>query len=224
MKAARSNPRRRSAARLSLAERVYRAFKRDIIAGVYEPGEALSENTLGRRYATSRTPVREAAVRLERENLVRCVPKKGYFVKLVSVSELNELYEYRALLECAAAELSAQKSQEPELLDELRAAAGVRYQAGDRSSYARFIKADTAFHVGIARLTGNQLLVNAIAELRAHIEQVLHTTIYLGDYSEALSREHQEIYLAICRHDQQAARQHMLEHVTGSREKVLRLL
>lgn len=222
---ARSSPHaRNSSGRLSLADQVYHAFKRDIIGGVYKPGEALSENTLGKRYHTSRTPVREAAVRLERENLVRCVPKKGCFVKLVSVSELNELYEYRALLECAAAELAAQTPQDPELLDQLHAAAGVGYRAGNRRSYTRFIKADTAFHVGIAQLTGNQLLVNAIADLRAHIEQVLHTTIHLGDYSLTLSREHQRIYEAIRQHDPQAARQHMLEHVTGSRDKVLRLL
>ena len=84
-----SSARRRPGSQVSLAEHVYESFKRDIISGVYKPGEALSENILGKRYATSRTPVREAAVRLERENLVRIVPKKGYFVKLISVSELN---------------------------------------------------------------------------------------------------------------------------------------
>ena len=123
-----AKPRTALASRGSLAEHVYQAFKRDIIAGIYKPGEALSENILGRRYSTSRTPVREAAVRLERENLVRIVPQKGYFVKLISVSGLNELYEYRALLECAAAELATGKEPDPHILEELKASAGVRYQ------------------------------------------------------------------------------------------------
>jgi DNA-binding GntR family transcriptional regulator len=212
------------ASNISLAERVYQAFKRDIIAGVHKPGEALSENILGRRYSTSRTPVREAAVRLERENLVRIVPKKGYFVKLIGVSELNELYEYRAMLECAAAELASSKEPDPNILEELKISASVCYQPGNRSSYSRFIEADTAFHVGIARLTGNQLLISAVSDLRAHIEQILYATINLGDYCEVLTREHSEIYKAIRERDSRAAHKLMLEHVMGSREKILGLL
>ena len=129
-----SSAARRRGSQLSLAEQVYESFKRDIISGVYKPGEALSENILGRRYATSRTPVREAAVRLERENLVRIVPKKGYFVKLISVSELNELYEYRALLECGAAELAAAKNHDADLLQEVGSAAVVKYEPGNFSA------------------------------------------------------------------------------------------
>lgn len=220
----RSSARAAAFPRASLAEHVYQSLKRDIIAGIYKPGEALSESVLGKRYAASRTPVREAGVRLERENLVRVVPKKGYFVKLIGVSELNELYEFRALLECASAELAAGKPQDPELLEEVRVAAGVRYEFGNRGSYSRFIGADTAFHVGIARLTGNQLLVNAVADLRAHIERLLYAAINLGDYCAVLTREHEEIYQAIRDRDPRTARRLMLEHVTGSREKILRLL
>ncbi len=211
-------------ARVSLAEHVYQAFKRDIISGIYKPGEALSENLLGKRYATSRTPVREAAVRLEQENLVRIVPKKGYFIRLISVSELNALYEYRALIECAAVELASVKNYDPGLLHQLKIAAAVRYQAGNRSSYARFIEADTAFHVGIARLTGNQLLIDSVADLRAHMERLLYAAINLGDYGDVLAGEHTKIYDAIKNRDSPASRRLMFEHVVGSRDKLLRLL
>jgi len=219
-----SRARRRPGSQVSLAEHVYESFKRDIISGVYKPGEALSENILGKRYATSRTPVREAAVRLERENLVRIVPKKGYFVKLISVSELNELYEYRALIECGAAELAAAKNHDADLLQELASAAAVKYEVGNRASYARFIEADTAFHVGIARLAGNQLLIDAVADLRAHMERILYAAINVGDYSEVLTREHAAICDAIKKRDRDAARTLMLGHVMKSREKLLQLM
>src|SRR5712692_11737821 len=60
----------------TLSEKIYRAFKRDIIHGVYQPGEALSEKELAERYKGSRTPVREAAVRLQNERLLRIVSNR----------------------------------------------------------------------------------------------------------------------------------------------------
>src|SRR5260370_36560040 len=88
-------------------EKVYPVFKYDIIHGVFQPGEALSEKELAERYKGSRTPVREAAVRLQNERLVRIVPNRGYFVSQITLQVLNDIYEFRTAVECAAAELAA---------------------------------------------------------------------------------------------------------------------
>src|ERR1043165_4886404 len=69
----------------SLGDRVYQALKRDIITGVFQSGEALTEKNLAKRYRGSRTPVREAAVRLQQENLLRIVPNRGYFVRHITI-------------------------------------------------------------------------------------------------------------------------------------------
>src|SRR5258708_6403789 len=95
-----------STGRSSLGDRVYQALKRDIITGVFPSGDALTEKQLAKRYRGSRTPVREAAVRLQQENLLRIVPNRGYFVRHITINELSELYEYRAALEGACAELA----------------------------------------------------------------------------------------------------------------------
>lgn len=207
-----------------LADRVYETFKRDIIFGSFKPGEVLTENFLAHRYATSRTPVREAAGRLERDNLIRIVPNKGYFIELITITELNELYEYRAVVEAATAELAAKKESEADQKKALESLAAVQYKRGDRRSYGRFIEADTAFHVGIARLTRNHLFVNAVADLRNQIERLLYATIDMGDYGELLAAEHMAIYRAICNRDAESARSLMIEHVLGSKTKILQLL
>ena len=80
-----------TAAASTLSEKVYRAFKRDIIHSVYQPGEALSEKALADRYKGSRTPVREAAVRLQNERLLRIVPNRGYFVAQITLQVLNDI-------------------------------------------------------------------------------------------------------------------------------------
>src|SRR4029077_3280202 len=105
-----------SAAPISLGGRVYQALKRDIITGVFQSGEALTEKMLAKRYRASRTPVREAAVRLQQEQLLRIVPNRGYFVRHSTINELNELYEYRAALEGACAELAARKGADAAVL------------------------------------------------------------------------------------------------------------
>ncbi|MGH9725711.1 MAG: GntR family transcriptional regulator, partial [Candidatus Acidiferrales bacterium] len=74
----------------TLSERVYRGLKRDIIHGVYQPGESLSEKELAHRYKASRTPVREAAVRLQNERLLRIVTNRGYFVSQITLQVLND--------------------------------------------------------------------------------------------------------------------------------------
>ncbi|MBX3280134.1 MAG: GntR family transcriptional regulator [Acidobacteria bacterium] len=208
----------------SLREQVYNLLRKDIITGVYKPGEALREEVLAERYETSRTPVREAASRLERDQLLRFVPNKGYFVRHITVTELNELYEYRSIIECAAAELAARKEPDPELLAQLKELSEVRYRPEDRRSYIRFIEADTAFHIGIARMARNELLVRASTDLRCSIERLLYAGLDLGNYATGLTQEHREIYDAIRNRDEPRAREVMMRHVLGSKSKVFSLL
>jgi GntR family transcriptional regulator, rspAB operon transcriptional repressor len=211
------------AARLSLSERVYQALKRDIIRGVHPAGEALGEKALARRYRGSRTPVREAAVRLQQENLLRIVPNRGYFVSSMTIAWLNEIYEFRAAVEGACAELAARKGNDAKLLDELTRLGQTGYEINDRASYERFIKADTAFHIGIARLTRNQMLVRAVSDMRCHMERAMYAAIDIGYYGEAPLEEHGELLKAIRRRDGELARKLMTEHILQSRGKVLRL-
>lgn len=208
----------------SLREQVYNLLRKDIITGVYKPGEALREEVLAERYETSRTPVREAAARLERDQLLRFIRNKGYFVRHITVTELNELYEYRTIIECAAAELAARKEPDEELIADLEGLAKVRYRPEDRPSYIRFIEADTAFHIGIARLARNDLLVRAATDLRCSIERLLYAGLEMGNYATGLSQEHREIYEAIRDRDEKRAREVMMRHVLGSKSKVFSLL
>src|ERR1700684_3468504 len=120
------------AAASTLSEKVYRAFKRDIIHSVYQPGEALSEKALADRYKGSRTPVREAAVRLQNERLLRIVPNRGYFVAQITLQVLNDIYEFRCAVECSAAELAAMKGADPEAIKLLTALSQVTCRTADR--------------------------------------------------------------------------------------------
>ena len=212
-----------SAVRDTLSEKVYKAFKRDIIRGVYQPGEPLTEKVLAKRYKGSRTPVRESALRLQQERLLRIVPNRGYFVSQITLQELNEIYEYRTAVECAAAELAASKGGDPELLARLIELAETSYRTDSRESYMQFIEADTTFHLGIARLSRNQMLVRAVSEARSQMERIMYAAIDIHYYGEVPSREHKEIMRAIQERNPEQARKRMYDHIIQSKDKVLRL-
>lgn len=205
----------------TLSERVYSAFKRDIIHGFFQPGEPLSEKELAHRYKSSRTPVREAAVRLQNDRLLRIVPNRGYFVAQITLAVLNDIYEFRGAVECAAAELAAAKGSTPETLKALTALAKTRCNPGNRQSCARFIEADTAFHIGIAALARNQMLVRAVSEARSQMERIMLAAVDINYFGELPGREHLAILTAIRDRDPERARQLMHDHIMQSKDKVL---
>jgi len=207
----------------SLSKRVYLALKHDIITGVHPAGEALSEKDLAERYSSSRTPVREAAVRLQQDHLLKIIPNRGYFVTKISVQDLTDLYEYRTAVECACAELAAMKGMNPSLLERLEALAHTEYRVNDRATYENFISKDTDFHLSIAQLARNHLLLQAVEAARCQMERIMYAAIDIGYYGEFPGREHRGILDAIKKRDSRAARQLMYDHIFGSRDKVLKL-
>lgn len=212
-----------SGSRDKLSEKIYKTLKRDIIRGVHAPGQALTEKELARRYRSSRTPVREAALRLQEERLLRIVPNRGYFVSQITLQELNDVYEYRTAVECAAAELAARKAIDSALLQELGDWAETSCRTDSLESYMEFIEGDTFFHVGIARLSRNQMLVRAVAEARSLMERIMYAAIDIQYYGEVPTQEHRDIIKAIREHDPEAARKRMYDHIVQSKRKVLRL-
>jgi DNA-binding GntR family transcriptional regulator len=207
----------------TLSEKVYNAFKRDIIHGVYQPGESLNEKDLAIRYKGSRTPVREAAVRLQNERLLSIVTNRGYFVSQIGIQDVNDIYEFRASVEGACAELAAQKSPGSESIEKLEQLARTTYKVEDRASYVQFIEADTEFHTGIALITRNPLLIRAVAEMRSQMERIMFAAIDGGYYGELPTREHCDIIEAIQKRDPQLARKRMCDHIYISKDKVLRM-
>src|SRR6185503_16934258 len=90
----------------TLAEQTYQALKGDLLAGAFAPGSALLTRELLVRYGCGISPLREATARLVGEDLLAASGHRGVRVPLPSVSDLNELYRIRTLLECEALALA----------------------------------------------------------------------------------------------------------------------
>ena len=151
---------------VSAADRAYAYVKGEILARRFAPHDLLSEGQLAEAVGASRTPVREALLRLQGEGLVRLLPKRGALVLPVTVDEMADVMETRRLVETFAARkvLTHQPSAAlgPVLerhLDAMRAA----MEAHDVAAY---VQADRDFHLAIVAATGNEIITSLYRSLR----------------------------------------------------------
>ncbi|MCF8105753.1 MAG: GntR family transcriptional regulator, partial [Desulfohalobiaceae bacterium] len=94
------------------ADNIYRELKRRIVFLDYEPGQSLREKDLIEEFGVSRTPVREAFIRLESDGLVRIFPNLGTIVTEVSFQQLKDVFEIRSYLVRLAGQLAAARATE----------------------------------------------------------------------------------------------------------------
>jgi len=189
----------------------YRAIKTAIVANRLKPGALVSEEAWARELRVSRTPVREALNRLEQENLVRRVPKRGVFVADLSLDEFLDICEVRSLLEGNACHVAAQRIDEADLdkfEQEFRQLAAKQPTSEDLH---RANEVDRAFHMYILETAGNQQVIAIISRLNDMITR-LRFALTPSRYHESLA-EHGQILAGLRARDGEAAAAAMRSHM-----------
>ena len=143
---------------LSMVDAAHEQIRRRILDNLWPPGHRALEQEVALALGMSRTPVREALVRLQSEGLVEVVPRHGMRVLPVSPTDMREIYQILTALECTAAELlAARRPTAAELQPLVDATADMdrALAANDLDAWAR---ADESFHAQLVALAGNRLL------------------------------------------------------------------
>ncbi|MEV1081661.1 GntR family transcriptional regulator [Streptomyces sp. NPDC050211] len=194
------------------AERVYAHVKQGVLERRYEGGILLTEGELAEAVGVSRTPVREALLRLEVEGLIKLYPKKGALVLPVSAQEIADVVETRLLVEEHAARKAVPAS--PRLitrLEELLAEQKAHAAAGDLAAAA---VTDRCFHAEIVRSGGNAILSRLYDQLRDR--QLRMGVAVMHSHPDRIAKtlaEHEEILEALRAGDAQAAVDVVHRHV-----------
>lgn len=198
----------------SLAAIVADQIRDLIITGRLELGEALSENTLSAQLAVSRTPVRDAFLRLQAERLVEVRPQRGTFVFQYDATELREICELRELLETGALR-TALKRDRDRLIADLRAQIGAAEAdaPADAQAYQPF---DTAFHETLVRNTGNTELMDAYRRISGRIRAIRYRLTRSLAQVAVSQRHHCEIVDALLAGDDTLAETLLGRHVYNS--------
>jgi DNA-binding GntR family transcriptional regulator len=154
----------------SLVEVAYKQLRQQILDNTLPPGFRALEQELADRLGISRTPVREALIRLQKEGLVEVIPRHGMQVLPVSAADMKDIYEVLGALESAAAEIVARRSPGEAELAPLVDASRDMAKALKNDDLAAWAEADERFHRGLIELSGNRLLIDAVLNLwdRAH--------------------------------------------------------
>ena len=188
---------RKSAGREKLAGAVYDRLKADIFEFRLLPGARFSENQIARRARVSRTPVREALLRLEREGYLEVHSKSGWSVRPLDFALLDQLYDLRVVLECAAVrKLCAGNPRGVTALADLKKIwlVAPRKRLGDGARVARL---DEEFHARLVAAAGNpemarvhQGITERIRIVRrldfTHPERILYTYLEHAQILRAL--------------------------------------
>jgi GntR family transcriptional regulator, rspAB operon transcriptional repressor len=177
-----------------LRETVYEQLRADVISCKLAPGAEIREAELAARFDMSKSPVRDALMRLEREGLVITLPRQGYRVAPVSLGDVLDMFHLRAALERACIERIVARASDEQLksLDTFRRFVAAKWGGG-------FIAFNRAFHRRIAELGGNARMRDQLNDLIDQLEravQVSVANIRQGD-PQVLVNEHVEIIDAL---------------------------
>ncbi len=203
-----------------LREIVYEELKREILVGEIAPGTRMMEIELAEELGVSRTPVREAIRKLEKEGLVTIEPRKGAYASDVSIKDMVDVLEVREDLEAMAAAMAAQKvsDEEKELLVRVTLEYKEAVEAGKTED---IIRCDERFHQLIVNCSGNKTLIQLFSQVQEMALRFRY--LYYDDFSryERMPMEHREIEKAILSGNFEKARVAAGEHVKKLKQFVI---
>ncbi|WP_343314989.1 GntR family transcriptional regulator [Brucella sp. BE17] len=209
-----ASARRISAGRITTATVIYRELHTSIVSMQLTPGTPLNEKALTEQFGVSRTPVREAIIRLVEDGLVDVFPQSGTFVARIPVALIPEAVIIRQALEGATTERAATSatSGDIDLLDEILARQSF---FAERQNLGSFHEADDAFHEAIASIAHHPGIWQFLKPVKVQIDRARRMTVpALGRMTQVIA-EHKIIRNAIESHDVTAACAAMKHHLSA---------
>ena len=210
--------------RESRVDQAYAEIRRRILDNHYAPGHQVLEQELAADLGMSRTPVREALVRLQNERFVQLIPRHGMRVVPLSIQELREVYEVLTSLELTAIDRLARLDLEKEALATIEKTVDEMDSAVRKKDVDAWAKADERFHRILVTLCGNQRLATMVEMLWEQGHRARMTTVRLRASLEQSNREHRALLDAIRQRDWRQARTRHAKHRERAMTEILNLL
>ena len=210
--------------RQSLVQQAYQEIRRRILDNEYPPAHQVLEQDLAEELGMSRTPLREALVRLQNEHFVQLIPRHGMRVVPLSLEDLRDTYEVLTALEVAAIERLVRSEPDRKALarlDEALDAMDASLKQRDRDAW---VKADERFHRTLIDLCGNGRLAAVAYTLWDHGHRARMTTVRLRPTLGSSNKEHREVVEAIKRGNWREARAVHLKHRARTSQEIIALL
>ncbi|VAX08989.1 Transcriptional regulator, GntR family [hydrothermal vent metagenome] len=211
----------------SLRDEVYDLLRRRILNRNYLPGYRFDLSTLETQLGISRTPLKEAMQRLERDGLVEIRPRRGTFVTRLDPSDVAEGFDVRQILECAAAKIVAQKVTDEEIAkfqaihDEMT----MLLESDDYQAIVQdYIELDSQLHHYLVELTQNKRLQAVYQHIDTHLQIARVRQKFSSSDSSQTQKEHEAMIVALKKRDAEAFCAAVETHISLSKDRTLMVL
>lgn len=195
-----------------LERRVYERLRDEIVSGVLQPGVQLVEARIADELGVSKTPVREALIRLQRDGLVAIEPYRGARVIEPSQDDMREILELRLLLECQVARDLARR-RPPDVIETLEKSIETCKRALESGAHADLLDGLTAFSDIQAEACGNSRMAKLLVDLRSALLLIGRSSLRAPGRVQRSIAEHEAILRAIRAGDEEEAARATAEHV-----------
>lgn len=209
---------------LTLKEKAYEFIKYKILNCEMKPGSDILEDQLIEQLGSSRTPVREALMRLEQEGLVNIFPRKGSFVAQITLKDIQEIFEIREIVEIQVAKMICDCIQKEELLY-FKEKFEQMDEEGNYHTDKDFFELDLAFHKTIVESTENNYLIEFMNKIYDKDYRIrVRTTILLKEERKRNKVEHIAIINSILEKDKEKIENYLLKHIENAKRAALKII
>lgn len=207
---------------MNKTEKIYKKLLDDILKGKFYPGQRLIEKKLIDLYKISKTPLREALIRLERVGLVQKNTNRGFLLKRILYKDAEEIYDLREIMDGLSVRKITENITEEKILKIKKIIGDMELCIKDKKT-DEYIRYDKEFHVILNELSGNKRLVEIMKNLNYQINMLLKTSIKLPKRGINISfNEHEVIFKAILSKDSIKAEEIAKKHIRKTKKAVLK--
>lgn len=203
---------RPSQRRVTTATVIYDELYEAIVSMRLVPGTPLQEKALTQQFGVSKTPVREALIRLAEDGLVDIFPQSGTFVSHVPLASIPEALVIRLALEDTAVARTAEIATTADIA-QLDARLASQRMLAELGNMDAFHEADEAFHETIALIAGYPSIWRLLRQVKVQINRARRLTLPVAGRMQQVIGEHELVRDAIARHDVEAAREALRAHL-----------
>jgi DNA-binding GntR family transcriptional regulator len=202
---------------MTATDRAYEFTKGRVLDSTYAGGELITEGEVADALGMSRTPVREAFLRLQSEGLLRLYPKRGALVVPVSVAEVDAVMETRMLVERFALDKVLARGPAPEIAGELDRAIAEQERRAAAGDADGFVAVDREFHTTFVNEAGNPIITALYDSLRDRQRRMIIKSLLIDRRRiDSILVEHRALTEAIRAGDAERARTVLDDHLRGT--------
>jgi DNA-binding GntR family transcriptional regulator len=207
----------------SKQEIAYNAIKQSIINNELKPNTILVERQLSETLNISRTPVRQALLKLVNEGFVEFIPKKGMFVSEIHLSDVIEIYNIRSVLEPFILDICLENNN-PEIYNLMKQNLELQERALNEGNYKMFLKHDLDFHKIYIEGSGYKILKEFLNSINVQIERLTFTTTGDEERARVSFLQHTKILDAYAQKDIDEVKATIAEHMNSIKEYYIKKL